>query len=1577
MTVYVDKQNDPTLNTIYVGTANSGLWKTTNAKSTTPQWTCLTDNARIPLQGVSAIAINTSSTPTIYVSTGCWRGATLNKFYSMGIIKSVDGGATWSETDLTYDVNNPGDFVVTQNIVMAPWKVNGKDVLYVFRQDEVYISEDGGDNFSLAFTHPAGKEWRDLRFINSGRIIATADLSASSVGEVWIATNNGKSSSDWTDITDDVFASNSSIIRVDVDVYENNKNIIYVAGAKGKSATIRIAKSIDGGTTWNDWDITVSGLSQQRASHYNDIAISKDNPDRLYSAGTTVAMSTNGGTSFTKLWNYWNPYVHPDQRDLQVISDGQGNDIVYSAHDGGLSRSENPQTGNNGSDWDPLNGEGLTIAETIGLGVSLNEDWIATGLFDMGWYDFQNGNWTNHLLGDGLQTEYDPYSSPEKMVMGSNWSPGLYEMSRTSNSPSEVYSSSRVTWDKVLTFDSKGALYQGVRDKLYRRDFGANTSTVLFTRQPQSGNTFDAVSAIAPAPSNPDVVYFAFEEPRWTTTVNQKLFRSSNAYSTNPTFEDITSTSGLPLEARSISDIVVDPHNTQNLWVCLGQTIDTFGRRVFYSSNSGSSFVELEPMYYCDGTTIMPWSVNKLVYDEVTGGLYAGTDIGVYFNPDPTSETSNWIMYNKDFPVVRVTDMEINHCTRKIYVSTYGRGLMNCDLIESGKKSAVINQAHYLKIEEDEVRIFNTDITIASGYTMTVKGTLKMATNKKITVEPGGKLVVDGGVITSTCDLMWHGIVVEGDAGKEQNETNQGLVFIKRESSIENARTAVHLAGLLSNGQVDWKKTGGILKVSNSTFLNNERDIAFLEHSFSSSGSGRVLSTKCFATGTKFITDDNFKGNHHKPGTHITAWAVQGIKLTGCIFHDQRTSVPLNDPRYRKNGIKAVGSTFNIVCSSSMPYTSLCDPNNQSKFINLYSAIEILGHIDAPSIAWGTLVENCLFDQNTKGITVVSQNAVSINNNTFQFDGYNLPIIDADPEDQIDAYGIYLDGASTERVEGNKFIGDYATRDPGHFGVGIVVKNNGPMDNTIYRNRFSNLYIGSEAIGNNKDQNVSTEGLKFLCNTYSDLNLSNNKNLVDAFVHPDETLQLNSLEGLPQQGSLNHPAGNEFGIYPMNEGSHYLNETVNNVIYHHHKVSSNSRVKPTIINAVFNIPTTEDYSSNSCPTKNTSGIGTNLDDLGYVTSTRFNKTAALTDWRDTEDGGDTEELLDFIDSVNTGNVDDLFDTLEYYSPYLSLNVLRRLTVATLPISDEFIRDILLKNPQSGRDNDILFELVNRSDSFPVSYIDQIDSNGAVISARDSMLALVYDINHDYTDALNDLLQKALLDSLDKFDEIIEPALLDADELHYKYVLFGLYKSRNLDVKANNLLTQLPIVFDLDSSDNEFYQDFVTLNDSLNAWENDSINLMDLDSTSIAFLEGYLDKENGIANQVIPMLQLNDSIEYRGFVYGISSTTTSEPFQGEQEDDYLSVLESSESNFMIVFPNPSEGNLKVSFNLPFSAQKGELYILNANGKTIEKYVVEGSSGLIEIDLKGQSSGTYYCRLMVNNTLVKTIQFALIK
>ena len=83
-------------NTIWIGSPAGGLWKSSDGGS---NWDTNTDN--LPVIGVSHIAIDPYNSQVMYIVTG---DSYATDTYSIGVLKSTDGGLNWNTTGLSYNI---------------------------------------------------------------------------------------------------------------------------------------------------------------------------------------------------------------------------------------------------------------------------------------------------------------------------------------------------------------------------------------------------------------------------------------------------------------------------------------------------------------------------------------------------------------------------------------------------------------------------------------------------------------------------------------------------------------------------------------------------------------------------------------------------------------------------------------------------------------------------------------------------------------------------------------------------------------------------------------------------------------------------------------------------------------------------------------------------------------------------------------------------------------------------------------------------------------------------------------------------------------------------------------------------------------------------------------------------------------------------------------------------------------------------------------------------------------------------------------------------------------------------------
>jgi len=164
--------SDVTGNTLFVGTTGGGVWRSQNAGTSSPMnitFTPLTDNLPV-LSGaqdasisIGALSVQPGGTGVVLAGTGDPNDA-LDSYYGAGILRSADGGNTWSlitaTTDQIYSfvgegiagfawsTLNPQRVVVAVSQALEGTLVNALGAGYSY--EGLYYSSDGGASWTLA-----------------------------------------------------------------------------------------------------------------------------------------------------------------------------------------------------------------------------------------------------------------------------------------------------------------------------------------------------------------------------------------------------------------------------------------------------------------------------------------------------------------------------------------------------------------------------------------------------------------------------------------------------------------------------------------------------------------------------------------------------------------------------------------------------------------------------------------------------------------------------------------------------------------------------------------------------------------------------------------------------------------------------------------------------------------------------------------------------------------------------------------------------------------------------------------------------------------------------------------------------------------------------------------------------------------------------------------------------------------------------------------------------------------------------------------------------------------------------------
>ena len=625
--------------TIYIGTPSGGLWRSTNAGQS---WEPLTDD--LPVLGVADIEINPSNPQIMYLATG---DNTATMTYSVGVLKSTDGGNSWNTTGMEYLIPQMRNI---RKLLMHP---QHPDTLWATTSSGVWRSNDGASNWSLVLTGNA----YDIEFkpFHPSVLYATAN------GGCWESIDGGATFAPTN------LAANSSIVRMELAITPADPEVVYaIAASASDGGLYGFYKSTNSGNafastanTTNILGYFLNGGTGGQAWFDLDIAASPYNADHVYTAGINIWESSNGGDSFAPTSDWSAPgtstYVHGDVHKL-LFRDS----TLFTTCDGGIFRSDDW-----GTSWTDLSAN-LTIHQIYAFAQSpFHEQKLLVGTQDVGSSYYDGQTWTTVTWGDGFNCFFDPLDSLRMYTTAHNGT--FFRTTSGIDDFVQIYPnvSEQSAFQTVLTQDPSNpeTFYAGFLN-VWRSTDGCDSWTQLSFL----GNSFP-LRRIAVSPSNPQTIY---------ATSNFLAYRSTDGGSS---WQDITS--GLPTFTAAINTLHIDPNNSQRLWI--GFSGYAAGQKLYFSSDGGSSWENAS-----DNLPNLP--INAVLKEPNPGtGLYVGTDVGVYYS-NPTLQ--DWVPYMEGLPNVVVNDLALVPGTQRLRAATFGRGVWEAPLYETAPPAAVEQQTN-------------------------------------------------------------------------------------------------------------------------------------------------------------------------------------------------------------------------------------------------------------------------------------------------------------------------------------------------------------------------------------------------------------------------------------------------------------------------------------------------------------------------------------------------------------------------------------------------------------------------------------------------------------------------------------------------------------------------------------------------------------------------------------------------------------------------------------------------------------------------------------------------------------------
>jgi hypothetical protein len=664
---------------MFVGTVNGGIWRTLNAKAASPTWTPLTDFA--PSLSISSLVLDTAdlSYNTLVASLGSYSSLARIGSTTHGLLRSTDGGNSWSYLD-------GGGILLNKNIS----GVSAQGNIVVVSVDEavgnltsafgIYRSTNTGASFyqvSSVTGLQSGLPYGRARVLmtdpgSPAKLYTVLFARNGGTNGIYRSTDTGATWSKISNVTMDnlLTTSDQDSARISVGA----AGLIYVGiQDSGNSGITRVFRSPNGGLNWSDLGLAqtseISPASVQTSPVVMAVFADPGNTNIVYVGGgddLRCDISQPIGSQWARLngcisasppnsgdLNCTSP--HSDTRNM--IFDLSGNLILVC--DGGIYRRTNPR--NYLGSWSSIIGN-LQVGEIHDIAYDPIFGVVVAGTQDNGTQRQTSPAqplWAMINGSDGGDVAVDSTSAPGYSIVylsdqsfnfrrqtfnstlgvATNVSPALTVTSGAAFQPQFV------TPFKLNAVNSRRVVIGGGNSIYESLDQGDTIAEIGPGQHVnKAGNGF-AYGGWRGGVSNPEVLY--------TTAASGVLVRTNAGVGL--TAVPTAFPGGTPLDVALLTTdwmtvYVIDASN------------------VFMSTNAGNSWTNITGNLTGVGDLICirAGTTNK------PPSILVGAHAGVYVSSSPNF--GFWSMIGTNLPNAPVLDLEYNQSADLLLVGTTGRG---------------------------------------------------------------------------------------------------------------------------------------------------------------------------------------------------------------------------------------------------------------------------------------------------------------------------------------------------------------------------------------------------------------------------------------------------------------------------------------------------------------------------------------------------------------------------------------------------------------------------------------------------------------------------------------------------------------------------------------------------------------------------------------------------------------------------------------------------------------------------------------------------------------------------------------
>jgi len=814
-------------------------------------------------------------------------------------------------------------------------------------------------------------------------------------------------------------------------------------------------------------------------------------------------------------------------------------------------------------------------------------------------------------------------------------------------------------------------------------------------------------------------------------------------------------------------------------------------------------------------------------------------------------------------------------------------------------------------------------LTIEDGGFLTISTDVIVEFSQlaKVFVKIGGKLFLNGSTLKSNTNYAWGGIIVRGNPNYNFNDFhNQGLIVMDNNAKIEGAHAAVWF----DDGS-QTKTGGGTGVLKNSVFKNCNKSIVIGQ-----SPKGRIAISNC-----NFIADDDYLDYYFlfPDGWKNDTWVPLGIQAykTVAFINNSNFNCQMTNNQSGWAAITAAGGEVRVRNTEFNRWT--------------------LGIIGSSYDPTDLLIvrDNDFFECYKDALIFTGQTNSIVLRNDFEIGSHNS------------ALGGFIIESSNFIIEENVFINN--NNQSGRNGIWFL--NTPPYIHNVYKNTFVGLFSAIRSL--QTQRTVNDDGLVYKCNLFA----GNRHDIMD-WGPPGFGLAKyqGSFEDEPDA-----PAGNQFSWMGMsnsdiyNAGEHFF------YIYHHQSNLNHQPVDYThsTVTAQSNQGPNAGYDEElSCPSNFAApggGISLPIDTIIHRLEYSRTKISEIDDLiSQLKDGGDSEGLKSEVQSSQPPQSYDLYLDLLETSPYLSNEVIEEAMNKESVISNTMLRDIMVANAHSAKDDDLLENLDYRATPMPDYMKAEIWQGKGFISALEVLKSRRSYYAQEEGRYYNLLKYHYMSDTIDESSNrnSLISLLENAGRIDAMYHLAFLYLNQEDYALAEDVLDDIPIVFVLNAKE---YEEYLAILDYYGIRKEMQMNGQSLGAANSQQLDALLDLADnayGLARSyacnVLSLyglceFELPDDMELKSLI------------DIDAEYKRMKKLLSSHQS-LIIAPNPARTYIAVNYSISDLLVNAHIQILTPEGRTIKEIALNKIIDQKIIDVGDLQPGIYLLSIRNNGKVVET-------